>query len=406
MTVIEFYDRDVIENLCSGIALDPDRVILVGNSEKKLQKCAGLYQRVLSSMGKKTVFSVKVIPKTDIRRVTDAVCEIVDDYDDCVFDLTGGDELYLAAVGALWDRLQKRDIQIHRFNIKYDRITDCDGNGKTAEYAADCTLSVEDNIRIHGGEILDMREGKMPPGTAYDINLLWAESIKDPKLWNSAAGILAQMKKSSKSENKLTSKTDYGYYLNKTEKAGCLNKMQKFLHRLKEQGLIKELVLDGRTFSVTYKNEIAEKCLTTSGIVLEMKIAMEAANASDKHGAVYDDVKSGVSIDWKENTDKSDTSNEIDVVMMHGMVPVFVSCKNGGVDADELFKLNTVAHRFGGKYAKMVLVTTALDGSERSERLRRRANDMNITVFEGDGVKKLGKMTGEEIQKALSSLWL
>ena len=44
-----------------------------------------------------------------------------------------------------------------------------------------------------------------------------------------------------------------------------------------------------------------------------------------------------------------ETKNEIDVMLMRGVVPVFVSCKNGAVKMDELYKLDTVAQRFGGR---------------------------------------------------------
>ena len=96
-----------------------------------------------------------------------------------------------------------------------------------------------------------------------------------------------------------------------------------------------------------------------------MKVFLAALEAQENDGTkTYNDVMNGVYIDWDGDisTDQNgyDTENEIDVIMMHGMVPVFVSCKNGYVDKDELYKLNAVATRFGGKYAKKVLVATSL----------------------------------------------
>ena len=86
--------------------------------------------------------------------------------------------------------------------------------------------------------------------------------------------------------------------------------------------------------------------------------------------------------------------------MMHGMIPIFVSCKNGAVDMDELYKLNTVAEQFGGSYSKKVLVATALDDSVQSEYFRMRANDMNIRL-----VENIQNMTEPEINKTLRLLW-
>ena len=79
----------------------------------------------------------------------------------------------------------------------------------------------------------------------------------------------------------------------------------------------------------------------------------------------FDAVPLCVSIgDWDgrdlEHPGNVQTTNELDVILTVGMVPVFISCKNGGIDSDELYKLETVSEEFGGKYAKKVLVATDL----------------------------------------------
>ena len=96
-----------------------------------------------------------------------------------------------------------------------------------------------------------------------------------------------------------------------------------------------------------------------------------------------------------------DTVNEVDVMLMHGTVPVFISCKNGYVDAEELYKLETVAERFGGKYAKRVLVATSIDAlGDAGEYLRQRAKDMNIRIIEG-----VQDMDDGELLKRVRTLW-
>ena len=96
--------------------------------------------------------------------------------------------------------------------------------------------------------------------------------------------------------------------------------------------------------------------------------------------------------------DGYDTENEIDVMMIHGLVPIFVFCKNGYIDTDELYKLNAVANRFGGKYAKRVLIATALGNNDFSEYLRQRAKDMNIRLVEG-----VREMDDIELNKVIRS---
>ena len=52
--------------------------------------------------------------------------------------------------------------------------------------------------------------------------------------------------------------------------------------------------------------------------------------------------------------------------------------------SDELYKVHTVAERFGGKYAKKVLIVTAMPGSKGGKLLEQRAKDMDIKIITGN----------------------
>ena len=99
--------------------------------------------------------------------------------------------------------------------------------------------------------------------------------------------------------------------------------------------------------------------------------------------------------------DAQETTNEIDVLLMKGLVPIFISCKNGMVDQDELYKLNTVAEEFGGPYAKKVLVCTYFgnDESLAHDYFMQRAKDMNIRV-----IPSVHEMPEEKLVNILGSL--
>ena len=157
------------------------------------------------------------------------------------------------------------------------------------------------------------------------------------------------------------------------------------------------------------KNKQVKKCLTKAGQALEMKIYVTAKNLTDSDGnLLYNDVVNGVVIDWdgkfhdEKTQDVYDTENEIDILLMHDIVPVFISCKNGIVTADELYKLNTVAERFGGEYSKKVLVATSLNKmGEAGKYLRQRADDMKIKIIED-----IQSLEDEELERKLKNLWL
>ena len=177
--------------------------------------------------------------------------------------------------------------------------------------------------------------------------------------------------------------------------------------RLLQSGLLTAFSADERTLTVTFKNHQVKRCLVKAGQVLEMKIFVTAKELKDETGKpVYNDVLNGVSIDWdsefhNEETDGIyDTENEIDVMLMHNMVPVFVSCKNGTVKAEELYKLATVANRFGGKHAKKVIIVNRLDeNNDTDQYIIQRAKDMNIRI-----ISRIQEQNDQWLQNKLRNL--
>jgi len=75
---------------------------------------------------------------------------------------------------------------------------------------------------------------------------------------------------------------------------------------------------------------------------------------------------------------------------------VFVSCKNGIVENEELYKLNSVAQYFGGRYAKKVLVAPALRYLGSEQLIKERAGELDIRVVDelSDNWEKLCRTVG------------
>ena len=182
--------------------------------------------------------------------------------------------------------------------------------------------------------------------------------------------------------------------------------MPTLLTALERAGLIHHLSMrNGISFS--FKNEQVKRCLTVAGQILEIRIAARMRALTEKDGApLYHDCRVGVSINWdaeaEEKNERVRTVNEIDVLAMKGTIPIFISCKNGEFDADELYKLSTVAYRFGGSYAKRVLVVSDIDRmGTRGEYLLARAADMGIRVLDN-----VSELDNTELDRLLRSLWL
>lgn len=145
--------------------------------------------------------------------------------------------------------------------------------------------------------------------------------------------------------------------------------------------------------------------MTKSGQVHELIVYLLAIEAHEKNGnPIYNDVMTDVFIDWDgevhEGSEKNEAENEVDVIMMRGMVPIFVSCKNGNVTVDELYKLYSVAYKFGGKYAKKVLIAPRIEGNANVDALRERCSDMQIRII--DNVEDMDE---DKLFKTIKGLW-
>lgn len=421
MTLVEFFDRDDVENVCSAFAGTPDRVLLLGKNLKLMKRRCARYAQVLEERGVKPEFVCRALNVNNLSAVTDALCRVVEEYGDCVVDLTGGEDLYLVAAGVVSERFRDKNVQMHRFNVKNNTVTDVDADGVTLLSCQAPRLSVEENVKIYGG---DVKYGNLKRGATVkweltdpfkaDINAMWDICRRDPRLWNNQIAVLDIADSLSDSRDPLHTRVAASRLGDAAEDAGVgYVASRRVLSALEEAGLITDFSADGGVFELRYKDPQIKYCLNAAGQALEMKIYLAALEATDDKGEkVYNDALNGVCIDWDGEFGEDagvNTANEIDVMMMRGMVPVFVSCKNGRVDMNELYKLDSVASRFGGKYAKKVLVASSLEDGSFAESLRQRAGDMGIRIVEGysrGGHKRaLTQMTDAELNRVVRSLW-
>ena len=409
MTVIEFYDKNAIENIAGAMLCRPERVVLVGDNENKMAKSCRIYQNILQNNGINTELYYSVIDKTSLSNIVECLEEIVAQIDDIVFDLTGGDELYLVAVGIIMERYGER-IQSHRFNFANDTLNDCDADGKVISVKT-FDISAVDNIAIYGGELVVNKEAanhtydwQLDDEFADDVEKMWSICKQNPGNWNAQIGIIGKICDEYSNQDSLT--VSYNP-LRVNQELGEGKRWywvkEWLLNDLQSLGLIHSLNI-GEKISFKFKNKKVKRCLTIAGQVLELFIAFRLRSILDgDKKPLYNDVRVGTVINWDDEDSKRGVNiiNEIDVMAMKGVIPVFISCKNGILEVDELYKLNTVADRFGGKYAKRVLVTSnLLDSNTNVAHLNARMKEMGIIHIDN-----VYRASDYDLSMTLSSLW-
>ena len=413
MTYIEFFDKNSVENLCACLTMLPEEVILVGDDEVVLQRYLKNYEKIFEGRGQKVKFSYKTASRWKTNKVVRVLEKIIQEYNDCVFGITGGDELVIFALGIVCERYPDKNIQVHKIRIQDNKVYDCDMDGEKIETHSSA-LSVEENIRIYGGEIVydDVQGEKtyrwdMTSDFEKDIENMWAICQSDTREWNKQIGVFDTIKKVGRIRDEgltiTASIADVKEYYKTHQGTYAIN--QEIIDELKVYELLAAFEEDADTVTVTYKDLQIRKCLTQAGLALEMKVYKIARELKVEDGTLlYNDVMNGVEIDWdgiiRNEGEAFDTTNEIDVMLMHNMIPIFISCKNGAFKADELYKLSTVAERFGGKYAKKVLVASSLGNTVADRILKQRAQDMGIKVIDKKEVMK-----DEALMKRMEELW-
>ena len=397
MTHIEFFDKTAIENVATCLVYTPEKVLFLGDNANKIEDYLVGYREVFAARGQNITFEARAVSKTKLDEATKVLRRIIAENDECVFDITGGEELLMLALGIVCAENSEKKIQVHKINVQDNKIYDYDRNG-TKTIQASPSLTVEENIRIYGGRVAYEEQGEsktirwdLNEEFLRDIDIMGSLCQNNGLWWNIQIGIFVAMEQVAGDKYRLTttvSREDLDKKL--AERGHHYLKSQQLINQLLDSGMITYFSDSGDSVSVTYKDFQVKNCLINEGRVLEMRMFKAAREATNPDGSpVYQDAMCGVVIDWdgkfhdETSGEPYDTENEIDVMLMHGIVPVFISCKNGTVKNDELYKLNTVAERFGGKYAKKILIAPALKYMyDAAEQVRQRAEDMGIHIME------------------------
>ena len=414
MTVVEFFDGVSINNMVSCLAIKPEKIIFIGQ-KKMMKKQEEAYRRFVNRHGIKVDFEFRPANLTNLTKLVDLLTEIVESENECTFDLTGGQDTVLVAMGIVYERYRTtKRVQMHRFNINTGIASDFDNDGilPPAEMPE---LTVEDNITLYGGSIVPYDGNKgtfiwdIDETFEQDVRNMWNICKKNTALWNAEIIATASVSKRVNPEQpelyaKVNKQRLETVLTTSNVKEKDFRRFLDFLHRYE---LIHNLKNSDGGIEFSFKNSQVKRCLTKAGNVLELMMLFSARNATDKQGNKrYNDTVVGAFIDWDASLhdfdDKEkDTENEVDLVLMRGIVPVFVSCKNGNVDENELYKLNTVASRFGGPYAKKVLVITSAANQNKNsyDFLHQRADDMKIQILENADT-----LSDDELERKISNI--
>ncbi len=383
MTLIQCFSDSLWDNLAGCLRLRPDKLILLGD-RTAMEEPSGQYRRIVRARGISVKVELRSVQGLEYDQIAEVLLGILRQEEDCVIDLTGSDERVTLAVGAVMALAQDRQVRVQRYDWEKMLDVDCDGDGQVIR-GQNAWITVPELIALHGGTIHPNSSQPEKGTTPRELDCLWPIVAEAPKEWNRRISVLREFESKSERRNeiKLTLEELRNQIRNYDEKEVLVLEL---LARFRECGVIWDRSRPGH-LHYGYTSQLLRYCTKKEGNLLEIKTLLEALAVKDGEDAFFQDGQMSVNIDWDGVINDADrwfpeTRNEIDIVLMHGLTPLFISCKNGDIDDGELYKLHTMATRFGGPHARKMLVATDLDrGNWKADRsFIMRAADMNICL--------------------------
>lgn len=358
---VEFFDENPIENVVTSLNYKVDKTLFFGY-ESMLEENKRCVEKFLKEICGVQEVEFCIVDDVDLAGIMDTISNVVNHDLELghrvFFDLTGGESLPLVAFGIISKELMA---PMHMYDIQSNKMYEYGYEGspllsELAEYDP-ISLNLDGFISLYGGTI-NYRMHK-------DFKDTWSdEDIKDVvDMWNLSRNYKTKwvhysaLFRKFMPDYRLNVQVDAKQFLmeiNKNKMLGSIATFNQFLDACESAGFLKDVCHENGVYSYTYKNESIKNYFWDGGSILEIYAFLK-----ESHENISNDCRVGVHIDWDgviHNMPGKDVLNEIDIMSINDNLPTFISCKIGNVDQMALYELETVANRFGGKYAKKVLV--------------------------------------------------
>ena len=367
-TLIELYDERPIENVLSTEVFRPEETVFICPVEvaenKALRRSLEAYFERRGCPVRLTFVPVSLL---DAVKVEKSLRQVLQGREECAVDISGGTDAALFAAGAV-----SGNVPVFTYSRKKNTFFEI----KNAPFARGLPCQV----RLDAASCLLMAGGALLPGREDNSKLkeylpqmerLFSVYGAFRRIWNRQVSYFQQISAASdpecRAQGSRTAKADHGRV---TADEGLLRSLQ-------DAELIDELSITEEEVAFRFADPLVRFWLRDMGSALELQVYRCCLLAG-----CFDDVVLSAVVNWQGGGSARDAvTNEIDVMAVQGVQPVFISCKTCEIKTEALNELAILRDRFGGKGSRAVIVTSA-PGSRSRSVMRRRAGEMGIEVIE------------------------
>ena len=372
-TLIELFDDTPIKNVLGAEMFRPQETIFICSPEvgndKALHRSLKRYFEHRNCPHKLTFIPVSMVDAMKVKRVLQ---EVLDTHHDCAIDISGGTDATLFAAGAV-----SGEAGVFTYSRKKNAFFEIENAPFARNLPCTVRFDAESCFLMAGGTLLPGRADNAELKERLDaIDRLFSVYTAYRRVWNRQISYIQKVSSSEPGVLEAAGKL--------TAKAGDkhVTADMDLFRALHENGLILDLDIGEDELRFRFPDETVRFWLRDIGAVLELQVfrACLAANC-------FDDVVLSAVVNWQGGTSQRDgVTNEIDVVAVQGIQPVFISCKTSEIRTEALNELAILRDRFGGKGSRAIIATSALATKNRGP-MRRRAAELEIEVIEWDDLK-------------------
>jgi len=367
-TLIELYDERPIENVLATETFRPEETVIICPPEvdanRALKKSLEKYFAHRNCPVKLTFLPTSLL---DSQKIGKRLLQVLETHEDCAIDISGGTDAALFAAGSV-----AGDTPVFTYSRKKNAFFDI----KNAPFARDLPCSVrldaESCFLMAGGTLLKGRaDNKRLREYLPVIEKLFAVFGEFRREWQRQISYVQRISSAEPGRlsvcGPLTAKADHG----------TVTADPRLFTALAEAELICDLEITEDEIRFEFPDETIRFWLRDIGSVLELQVYRACLAAE-----CFDDVVLSAVVNWEGGSSQRDgVTNEIDVMAVRGVQPVFISCKTSEIKTEALNELAILRDRFGGKGSRAVIVTSTTVSKEDSP-MRRRADELNIEVIE------------------------
>ena len=119
--IIEFFDETSIENMITCLHYKMDKVLFFGYKKSMTEEKKRVTENFLKSRCYVETVDFKVVNEYNPKEVLEKLENILKEEENnfCYFDMTGGEDLILTAMGMLAERYQ---IPVHKYDVEKNKL--------------------------------------------------------------------------------------------------------------------------------------------------------------------------------------------------------------------------------------------------------------------------------------------